>query len=91
LFYPGILATITRIRDAELADPHGTRHPRTTPSDDASAITCLLDHIAPGRPTADLWSSTPKLDTVERDDGVYLVLAADPLQRLPATPAPEFT
>jgi hypothetical protein len=42
LFDPGIPATITRIRHAELADPNASRHPRTTPSDDAAAITCLL-------------------------------------------------
>lgn len=40
LFDPGILATITRIRGAELADPDGLRHPRSKPSDDAAAITC---------------------------------------------------
>jgi hypothetical protein len=49
LFDPGTLATITRIRHAELADPHGARHPRTTPSDDASAITCVLAHAPPSR------------------------------------------
>jgi hypothetical protein len=40
LFEPGIPATITRIRRAELGDPHGTQRPRTSPSDDAAAITC---------------------------------------------------
>ena len=44
LFDPGTLATITRIRHAELADPHGSQHPRTAPSDDAAAITCVLLH-----------------------------------------------
>jgi hypothetical protein len=42
LFDPGILATITRIRRAERADPHASRHPRTKPSDDTAAITCTL-------------------------------------------------
>jgi hypothetical protein len=42
LFDPGTLATITRIRNAERADPTGSQHPRTTPSDDAAAITCGL-------------------------------------------------
>lgn len=42
LFDPGILATVTRIRRAERADPHASRHPRTKPSDDAAAITCAL-------------------------------------------------
>ena len=49
LFDPGTLATITRIRHAEAADPHGTQHPRTTPSDDAAAITCVLTHTAASR------------------------------------------
>ena len=49
LFDPGTLATITRIRHAELADPHGHQHPRTTPSDDAAAITCVLAHAATTR------------------------------------------
>ena len=46
LFDPGIPATITRIRHAERADPNATRHPRTAPSDDAAAITCVLSPIA---------------------------------------------
>jgi Protein phosphatase 2C len=46
LFDPGTYATITRIRRAELADPSATRHPRTTRSDDAAAITCLPTDLA---------------------------------------------
>jgi hypothetical protein len=42
LVQPGIPATISRIRDAELHDPHASRHPRTKVSDDAAAITCDL-------------------------------------------------
>jgi hypothetical protein len=42
LFDPGTLATTTRIRHGERADPHGSQHPRTAPSDDAAAITCVL-------------------------------------------------
>jgi hypothetical protein len=49
LFDPGTLATITRVRHAELADPRGSQHPRTTPSDDAAAITCVLTHAAASR------------------------------------------
>jgi len=33
----GILATITAIRGAELADPDASQHPRTAPSDDDAA------------------------------------------------------
>jgi hypothetical protein len=32
LFDPGTLATITRVRHAELADPRGSQHPRTHPA-----------------------------------------------------------
>jgi Protein phosphatase 2C len=49
LFDPGTLATITRIRHAELADPHGSQHPRSAPSDDAAAITCVLAHATASR------------------------------------------
>jgi hypothetical protein len=41
LFAPGLMATVARIRHAELADPYASQHPRTTHSDDAAAITCL--------------------------------------------------
>jgi hypothetical protein len=51
LFDPGIPATITRIRNAELADPSASRHPRTTHSDDATAITCVLAR-SPEAPSA---------------------------------------
>jgi replication initiator protein RepSA len=42
LIEPGILPTISRIRDAELDDPDASQHPRTKASDDAAAITCEL-------------------------------------------------
>jgi hypothetical protein len=42
LIQPGIPATISRIREAELDDPDASRHPRTKSSDDAAAITCEL-------------------------------------------------
>lgn len=42
LFGSGIAACVTRVRDAERADPDGSRHPRSKPADDAAAITCAL-------------------------------------------------
>ena len=61
LFDPGIPATIARIRGAELADPNASRHPRTTPSDDAAAITCLLARSAGNALTPDRRPSTSAL------------------------------
>jgi hypothetical protein len=42
LFCLGAPACIMRVRQAEQADPHGARHPRTRAADDAAAITCVL-------------------------------------------------
>lgn len=42
LFRLGAPGCITRLRQAEQADPRGSRHPRTRPSDDAAAITCVM-------------------------------------------------
>jgi hypothetical protein len=46
LMEPGILATISRIRHAELDDPNASRHPRSKASDDAAAITCDLGSVS---------------------------------------------